>query len=127
MKTPTAVRILLLFVALVFGAAVVRAEDLGAIKARMSQRQNTVDALKDRKVVGEDNRGLLAPRGSLSADEQKLVSDENADRSAVYAAIAAQTGVSAEDVGRARAQKIAAASKPGLWIQSADGTWTEKH
>lgn len=126
MKSTLLFRILFLLVSLGLGAAVVHAEDLGAIKARMEQRVGAIDALKDRKVVGEDNRGFLDPRGSLTSSEQKVVSDENADRRAVYAAIAAQTGASASDVGRRRAEQIASASKPGVWIQAPDGSWRQK-
>ena len=127
MKPIHVFRMLFLALSFVFGAAVVRAEDLGTIKARMEQRQGTVDALKGQGLVGENNQGLLEPRGSLAADQQKTVSDENADRQNVYAAIASQSGTSPDVVGRARAAKIAASSRPGVWIQAVDGAWSQKH
>ena len=126
MKPTLFFRFLFLAVAMVLGAAVVHAENLGAIKARMEQRISAIDALKDRGIVGENNQGLLEPRGSLTPSDQKVVSDENADRRAVYAALAAQTGASADDVGHRRAEQIASASKPGVWIQASDGTWSKK-
>ena len=55
-----------------------------------------------------------------------MVSDENADRAEVYAAIAAQTGSTTDEVGRLRASKIAAVSKRGVWVQSPDGNWRQK-
>ncbi|PTX90747.1 YdbL family protein [Opitutus sp. ER46] len=119
-------RLIFLAATLAVGLSAARAEEREAVKARMEQRQGTVDALKDRKVVGENNRGFLEPRGTLSAADQKVVSDENADRSTVYAAIAAKAGVSADQVGRARAQKISVNSKPGIWLQAPDGSWSEK-
>lgn len=126
MKATHLFRIVFVAVALAFGVAAVQAQDLGALKARMEQRQGFVDALKDSKKVGENNRALLEPRAAISPDETRVMSDENADRSAVYAAIAAQTGVSPDQVARARAHKIAESSKPGVWIQAPDGSWFEK-
>ena len=126
MKSTLVFRILFLFASLMLGAAIVHAEDLGAIKARMEQRQSAVDALKDRKLFGENNRGYLEARASLTPSDEKIMSDENADRAAVYAAIAAQTGSTSDQVGRLRATKIAASSKRGVWVQSPDGNWAEK-
>jgi uncharacterized protein YdbL (DUF1318 family) len=119
-------RILFLFAATVGGAAIVRAEDLGAVKARMDQRQGTVDALKDKQLVGENSRGFLEPRSSLTPADDKVVSDENADRRTVYAALAAQTGTSADAVGKQRASQIAVRSKRGVWIQDPSGEWRQK-
>lgn len=127
MKSVTLFRFFFLVAALVLGALVVRAEDLNAVRARMEQRVAAVDALKDRGAVGENNRGLLEPRGALSGDEQKTVSDENADRRIVYVEIGKQTGADADAVGRARAQRIAVNSKRGVWLQGADGNWYQKN
>jgi uncharacterized protein YdbL (DUF1318 family) len=125
--TPTIVfRVLFLAVAMVLGTAVVHAEDVVAVKARMAQRLGSVDSLKEKHVVGENNRGFLEARGALSADEQKIVSDENADRGAVYAALAAQYHITSEQVGRRRAEKIATASAKGVWVQAQDGSWSQK-
>jgi uncharacterized protein YdbL (DUF1318 family) len=92
----------------------------------MSQRLPALDALKERLVIGENNRGLVEARGSLSGDETQLVAEENNDRSAVYELIARSQSTSAEAVGRARARQIADRSKPGLWIQAPDGSWYQK-
>lgn len=108
------------------GAAAVQAQDPG-LKARMEQRLGSVDSLKDRRLVGENNRGLLEPRGSLTPDDEKVMSDENADRAAVYAFIARQTNTSPEVVGRMRAERIAQSSKPGVWIQAPNGQWYQKN
>ena len=120
-------RILTLIVALVFGAGVgrVRAEDLGAVKARMNQRLSKIDQLKSSGAIGENNRGFAEVRGG-GGDAADVVAAENRDRETVYAAIAKQTGSSAEQVGRARARQIAAASAPGVWLQREDGNWYKK-
>lgn len=126
MKTSFAFRMFVLAASLSLGTAVVQAQDLNGVKARMEQRLGAVDSLKDQKVVGENNRGLLEPRANLQPRDQQVVSEENADRQAIYNALAAQTGTSADLVGRKRAEKIAAASRPGVWIQMPDGSWVQK-
>lgn len=111
---------------LAFGsAAVVTAQDLGPIKERMEARIASLDALKVGGVLGETNRGFLEVRAE-HGDAKAVAAAENADRAAVYAAIAKKTGVTAESVGAARAKQIATASKPGVWVQREDGGWYKK-
>ena len=126
MKVVSFLRIISVAASLGLGTAVVAAEDPGAVKARMEQRQGAVDALKDRGVAGENNRGFLEARGAASADDQKIISDENSDRRSAYAFIASQTGADVDSVGRRRAQQIAIASKRGVWIQDPSGEWRQK-
>ena len=102
------------------------AQDLGAIKQRLMQRIPAIDALKERGVVGENNRGFLEARGALSAENTKVMSAQNTDRSAAYGALAQQTGSSPDQVGRARAKKIAEKSNAGVWLQDEGGRWYRK-
>ncbi len=109
---------------LLFAAApLVNAQDLGLIRDRMEQRISQIDALKTQGVLGENNRGLLEVR---SGDDQGVAAAENADRNAVYAALAKKTGTSADAVGKARARKIATASAKGVWVQAENGQWSQK-
>lgn len=127
MKT-SLLRLLAVVLALGLSAAVVttaRAEDLGAVKARMNQRLSQVDQLKASGAIGENNRGFLEVREG-GGEAGNVVSAENRDREAVYAAIAKQTGSTAEQVGRARARQIAANSAAGVWLQREDGSWYKK-
>ena len=101
------------------------AEDLGAVKARLAQRLGSLDQLKSSGAIGETNRGLVDLRAASPAAGD-LVAAENRDRGIVYAAIAQQTGSTVETVGRARAQQIAAASAPGVWVQRESGEWYKK-
>ena len=103
-----------------------QAQNLGAVKQRMAQRLPQVDALKDRGTVGENNRGFLEARAALSGAENQTVSAENADRAEAYSALAQQTGTSSDQVGRARAKKIAETSSPGVWLQDESGRWYKK-
>jgi uncharacterized protein len=123
----SALRCFIFVSALALGGAVLPAlaQDLDAVKARMSQRLSQVDALKSNGAVGENNRGFLDVRGG-GGDAAGVVSAENADREVVYAALAKKTGSSADQVGRARAKQIAAASAAGVWLQREDGAWYKK-
>jgi uncharacterized protein YdbL (DUF1318 family) len=114
----------LLCLALALGAtSAVSAQDLDAVRSRMEQRIETIDALKKQGVAGENNRGVLEVR---AGDDKGAVAAENADRTLVYAAIAVRTGSSPEAVGRARARQIANASAPGVWVQNEKGEWFKK-
>jgi uncharacterized protein YdbL (DUF1318 family) len=119
-------RIALLFVAMVLGSVAARAEDLGAVKARMEQRLGALNALKDRGAAGENNQGFLEAGGNASPADQSAIAAENADRRTVYAAIAAQTGATPDAVGRHRAQQIASIARPGHWLQDPSGAWRQK-
>ena len=120
-------RLFVLGAALLLGAAQValHAQDLGAVKARMAQRLSKLDDFKARGLLGENNRGFVDLRGSDNA-AGGVMAEENRDRGEVYAALAKQTGSSAEQVGRARAKQIAAGSAAGVWLQREDGTWYKK-
>ena len=122
------IRLLFTFAVISLPVAIpgLQAQNLGAVKQRMAQRLPAVDALKDRGAVGENNRGFLEARAALSGAESGTVSAENADRAEVYGALAQQTGSSSDQVGRARAKKIAETSKTGVWLQDESGNWRRK-
>lgn len=111
--------------ALGFTATVAHAQDLGAVKARMAQRLPHLDQLKAKGAIGENNRGFVEARGADAA-AGAVISSENSDRETVYAALAKQTGSTADQVGRARAKQIAASSAAGVWVQKEDGSWHKK-
>jgi uncharacterized protein YdbL (DUF1318 family) len=126
MKLKFLLHFILVAMTLGLGTVAVRAQNEEEIKNRMTQRLSAIDALKDRQAVGENNRGFLEARGQLAGPEQQTVSEENSDRQAVYAALAAKTGTSADTVGRQRAQQISLRSKRGVWIQDPSGEWRQK-
>ncbi len=108
---------------LAVGASFVRAEDLGAVRARMEQRISQIDALKSAGVLGENNRGFLDVR---SGNDGGVAAVENADRAVVYAALAHKTGTSADAIGRARAKQLVNNSAKGVWVQADNGQWGKK-
>jgi uncharacterized protein YdbL (DUF1318 family) len=116
-------RLLLVFTLLFGTASLSQAADLGSIRARMEQRIGQIDALKTQGVLGENNRGFLEVR---SGDDQGVAAAENADRAAVYDALAKKTGATSDTVGKARAKQIASASAKGVWVQGENGKWEKK-
>jgi len=124
MKT-LSLRLLLSVIAFAAMTVAVRAEDLGAVRARMSQRLSQIDQLKSSGALGENNRGLLEVKDG-GGDAASVSAAENKDREFVYAELAKKTGSSAENVGRARAKQIAQSSASGVWLQGEDGAWYKK-
>lgn len=106
-------------------ALVAQAGDLDAAKAGMRERVAVVDKLKTAGAVGEGNDGFLAKRNE-DAGAADVVTAENADRAVVFAALAQKSGGTQEAAGKAFARQIAAASKPGVWLQREDGGWYKK-
>lgn len=115
----------LIFVLAMPAAATVGAQDLGAIKSSMTQRLPAIDALKAKGALGENNQGYLEVRKAVD-NAAEVATAENKDRAAVYAALAKQTGSTAEKVGQARARQLAASSAAGVWVQSEGGEWYRK-
>jgi hypothetical protein len=126
MNSAFILRLSLLLAAFGIGTVAAQAQNLAAVKSRMEQRVPAIDALKDRQVLGENNRGLLEVRGQATGPERQIMSDENSDRHSVYVDLARQTGSTPEVVGRQRAQQIAIRSKRGVWIQDSNGEWRQK-
>jgi uncharacterized protein YdbL (DUF1318 family) len=128
MNTRFLSRALWCWFALWLGAAALHASDsLDAVKARMEKRVAAINKFKDRKIVGENNRGFLDVRGEVLGEERGVVSEENSDRQKVYAAIAAQERTTVDNVGRQRAQQLESLAKRGHWVQDEDGRWYQKN
>lgn len=106
-----------------------------ALRESMKGRFPLLKPLYDKGNIGENNRGLLETRdaGGLSlkdtAQLNKLVGQENNDRTALYKEI-----VSANKLGQealAQVQKLFAnswrdKSRSGWWIQGDNGAWERK-
>jgi uncharacterized protein YdbL (DUF1318 family) len=96
-----------------------------AIKKRMIERLPTIRALKEKGLIGENNKGYLEFVGSQK-EKADVVKAENNDRKKVYGAIAKQQGTTVELVGKHRAIQLAKRAKPGEWLQDANGKWYQK-
>lgn len=96
-----------------------------SVKDRMAARIPEINTLKDQGLVGENNMGFLEYR-TAARPEEKLVTEENRDRKAVYEAIGKNQGAPAELVGQRRAKMIVENGKAGHWYQKPDGAWYKK-
>ena len=95
------------------------------IKQRMIARLPVIKSLKDKGLVGENNKGYLEFIGQKK-EQQDVVAAENSDRKQVYEAIAKQQSTTAEVVGKHRAVQIADKAQAGEWLQDANGKWYKK-
>lgn len=93
---------------------------------RFRERAPAVDSLRASGLVGENNRGLMTPRGTLSQEQGRIVEAENRDRLAFYALIAERRNLTVDQVGRVRARAIAERSSAGVWLQNQEGEWYQK-
>lgn len=125
MKTSLSRSLLCLFAFALFVTGAV-AQDMGALRQRMSARLPQLDQLKAEGIIGETNDGMVALRVTGNAVAARLVAEENEDRKAVYSAIAQRAGTDPKTVGEARARQIAANSAAGVWLQDAAGNWAKK-
>lgn len=95
------------------------------IQARMKQRLPTINSLKAKGIVGENNRGLLQYR-TAEQPHKAVIEAENADRMEIYTRVAGQQKVTVAHVGSRRALQIASIAKPGTWLQDKEGKWYRK-
>jgi uncharacterized protein YdbL (DUF1318 family) len=115
---------ILLFALIAFVSTLTFAQ-ISTIKQRMLDRLPQINALKDKGIIGENNKGLLEFRTS-DHSQAKLIKKENEDRIAVYKYIAKKTGTTPEIVAKARAEKIAEKAPKGHWLQDKSGKWYKK-
>jgi uncharacterized protein YdbL (DUF1318 family) len=105
------------------------------IKERLRSRVKDVIAQKSSGVLGETQDGLLVIKDKskikplLQKKIEKLVSDENSDRQALYDEIVSANQLPTarrKDVALSFARSFQAESPSGTWVQSATGAWTRK-
>lgn len=119
-------RIILSLVLLALGFVLAApAQETDELKARFRERLPVLNALKDKGIIGENNKGFVEFLGK-SRKSEAVVNAENADRTQLYKAIAAGTGTTAELVGQRRALQIATQEPKGRMIQNEKGEWTRK-
>jgi len=113
----------------------IESPQINAIKQRMVQRQreHLADWL-DAGAIGLDNSGLIAirDRSAVSLAERRrleqVVSEENADRRAVYREIAVANGHPEweEQIRGTFAKRWIANARPGWYYQDDSGAWQQK-
>ena len=87
-----------------------------------------IKALLDRKVAGIDSKALLEARGGATDDDRILIAESNARKLKRFNQIAKDSGVALEAVQKRSAKKLAEKipAGSGVWIQSEDGTWSQR-
>ena len=87
-----------------------------------------IKALLDRKVAGINSKAMLEARDGATDDDKILIAEANAKKLKRFNEIAKSSGVALEAVQKRSAKKIAdkIPSGSGVWLQSEDGTWSQK-
>ena len=87
-----------------------------------------IKALLDRKVAGINSKAMLEARAGATDDDKILIAESNAKKLKRFNEIAKSSGVALEAVQKRSARKIAdkIPSGSGVWLQSEDGTWSQK-
>ena len=101
------------------------AASASALQDRMKARLPEIVALKSKGVIGETYQGYLDFVGQ-SREGADMVAAENADRKALYTAVAQKTGATVDQVGSRAALKWKENLGPGEYFKNADGTWIKK-
>ena len=84
--------------------------------------------LLDRKVAGITSKAMLEARAGATDDDKILIAESNAKKLKRFNQIAKDSGVALEAVQRRSAKKLAEKipAQSGVWLQSEDGSWSQK-
>ena len=87
-----------------------------------------IKALLDRKVAGIDSKAMLVAREGATDDDRILIAESNAKKLKRFNQIAKSSGVALEAVQKRSAKRFAEKlpAGSGIWLQSDDGTWSQK-
>ena len=87
-----------------------------------------VKALLDRKVAGVTNKAMLEARDGATDDDKITIAESNARKLKRFNEIAKSSGFALETVQKRSAKKFAEKipAGSGVWLQSEDGTWSQK-
>ena len=106
-----------------------------SLKQAMAANFPQLKPFYDRGAIGENNMGLVEPRdtGALNlkdkADLNRVVSQENGNRNALYNEIMKANNLGADSlpkIQRIFANSWRGKSQPGWWIQNDGGGWERK-
>ena len=89
----------------------------------MAQRDPAYAAARSSGQVGEKMDGYLTIVGSATPELQRLVSDINIKRRAVYAQQARENGVTFEEYALSTGCQLILKTVPGEMYQAPDGSW----
>ena len=86
----------------------------------------SLDAARASGMVGEQSDGYAVARSSATPAVRSLVNKINRERGQIYAKRAREQRVSAGQVSKFYAGRIAAKAPGGTWIMSPSGGWRRK-
>jgi uncharacterized protein YdbL (DUF1318 family) len=96
------------------------------LRARFEQRFPKIKSMKRDGKIGETTSGQLeAVKGNLNDDERRLMDEDNADRTELYALIAKQEGVSPQVVAERNAKRNFERADNGEYLKDEKG-WHQK-
>ena len=87
-----------------------------------------IKSLLDRKVAGINSKAMHEARDGATDDDRILIAETNAKKLKRLNQIAKDSGVALEAVQNRSAKKFAEKipADSGIWLQSEDGTWSQK-
>ena len=87
-----------------------------------------IKSLLDRKVAGITSKAMLEARDGATDDDRILIAESNARKLKRFNEIAKSSGTSLEAVQKRSAKKFAEKipAGSGIWLQSENGTWSQK-
>ncbi len=90
--------------------------------SRRKDRRAEIVSWQSKKVIGENNMGLLEVRDPASADAgvNDLVGKENSDRMVIYREVARKNGASVEEVQKLYAKRLQSDAPAGTPIEALD-------
>jgi len=100
-------------------------------RLRQRKRITEVQSLKNDRVVGESQNGLLEVK-KLPADPayqeyaKKLVAEENADRGQIYQIEADAQNKPLSYIVSEYSRRLRDSAFPGEWVEQENGTWTQR-
>lgn len=105
------------------------------IKESIKNRFSQLKTFYDRGAIGESNKGFIESRDTAGLNLQersfanKLIEQENKDRSALYSEIATANKLGPESVSQIKkifANSWREKSQSGWWVQDDNGNWAKK-
>jgi uncharacterized protein YdbL (DUF1318 family) len=106
-------------------ATLFAADSKAELQKRFKARYPEIQRLKTDGVIGETDEGYIDFVNKKDAKAADLVEQENADRRALYALIAKDTGESPEIVAKHNAERNFKKAKTGEYLRY-DGKWKKK-
>jgi uncharacterized protein YdbL (DUF1318 family) len=99
-------------------------DSVESVTASMKARYREVYKAKLQGLIGETHDGMVAAVKAGAPDA--LISAENADRTKLYALLAAREGTTPQQVALVNGTRNFRNASPEEWLRPADGNWVQK-